>query len=325
MQDLNDLFYFVKVVDHGGFAAAGRALGIPKSKLSRRIAQLEARLETRLINRSTRHLSVTELGLAYYRHCTAMLVEAEAADELIKRNLGQPRGTVRLSCPPSLLHYLISPLLVRFMKQCPDVEIQVEATSRRVDVVKEGLDIAIRVRFPPLEDSDLAMKVLSNSPQRLMASPALFERHPLPHSPGDLAGLPSLDFEQVDKQHCWLLDGPEGVTAKVPHRPRLVTDNAETLHQAAREGLGVVKLALLVAGRDLADGTLIDVLPGWQPRGGILHAVFPSRRGLLPSVRALLDFLGDNIDEVDFTSHEVTAHTSMTKSGTNSGGSNSPG
>ncbi len=325
MQDLNDLFYFVKVVDHGGFAAAGRALGIPKSKLSRRVAQLEARLETRLINRSTRHLSVTELGQAYYRHCTAMLVEAEAADELIKRNLGQPRGTVRLSCPPSLLHYMISPLLVRFMTQCPDVEIQVEATSRRVDVVKEGLDIAIRVRFPPLEDSDLAMKVLSNSPQRLMASPALFERHPLPRSPGDLAGLPSLDFEQVDKQHCWLLDGPEGVTAKVPHHPRLVTDNAETLHQAAREGLGVVKLALLVAGRDLADGTLIDVLPGWQPRGGILHAVFPSRRGLLPSVRALLDFLGDNINEVDFTSHVVTAHTSMTRSGTNSGGSNSPG
>ncbi|WP_043516871.1 LysR substrate-binding domain-containing protein, partial [Halomonas sp. BC04] len=112
---------------------------------------------------------------------------------------------------------------------------------------------------------------------------------------------------------------------KVPHHPRLVTDNAETLHQAAREGLGVVKLALLVAGRDLADGTLIDVLPGWQPRGGILHAVFPSRRGLLPSVRALLDFLDDNINEVDFTSHVVAAQSSMVKSGTNSGGSNSPG
>lgn len=302
MQDLNALYYFVQVVDHGGFASAGRALGIPKSKLSRHIARLEQRLEARLINRSTRQLSVTELGLGYYRHCVAMLVEAEAADELIMHNLAQPRGTVRLSCPPSLLHYLISPLLVRFIEQCPEVEVHVEATSRRVDVIKEGLDMAIRVRFPPIEDSDLAMKVLSNSPQRLVAAPGLFVDRPLPRVPADLAGLPSLDFEQADKQHAWQLDGPDGLTAHVPLRPKLVTDNAETLHQAALAGLGVVKLALLVAGPDLHNGRLIDVLPGWVPRGGILHAVFPSRRGLLPSVRALLDFLGDNIQEIDFNS-----------------------
>jgi DNA-binding transcriptional LysR family regulator len=305
MQDLNDLYYFVQVVDHGGFAPAGRALGVPKSKLSRRIAQLEERLGTRLIHRSTRHLSVTELGQAYYRHCVAMLVEAEAADELIARNLAQPRGTVRLSCPPSLLHYLITPLLVRFMAQCPDVEVQVEATSRRVDVVKEGLDMAIRVRFPPLEDSDLAMRVLSQSPQRLMAAPSLFAERPEPRAPGDLAGLPSLDFEQLHRQHCWELEGPGGESARIRHQPRLVTDNAETLHQAALAGLGVVKLALLVAGRDLQAGRLVEVLPGWAPRGGILHAVFPSRRGLLPAVRALLDFLADNINEVDFTSRSA--------------------
>ncbi len=302
MQDLNDLYYFVKVVDHGGFAPAGRALGMPKSKLSRRIARLEERLGTRLIHRSTRHISVTELGQAYYRHCVAMLVEAEAAEALIERNLTIPRGTVRLSCPPSLLHYLFTPLLVRFMAQCPDVEVQVVATSRRVDVVKEGLDLAIRVRFPPLEDSDLAMKVLSRSPQRLMAAPGLFKEWPLPQAPGDLAMLPSLDFEQVDKQHVWELDGPDGVTTRTRHHPRLVTDNAETLHQAALAGLGVAKLALLVAGRDLQEGRLIDVLPGWEPRGGILHAVFPTRRGLLPAVRALLDFLAENISEQDFAS-----------------------
>ncbi|GHE21763.1 LysR substrate-binding domain-containing protein [Halomonas urumqiensis] len=312
MQDLNDLYYFVQVVDHGGFAPAGRALGIPKSKLSRRIGQLEERLGTRLIHRSTRHLSVTELGQAYYRHCQAMLVEAQAAEELIARNLTLPRGTVRLSCPPSLLHYLITPLLVRFMAQCPDVEVQVEATSRRIDVVKEGFDMAIRVRFPPLEDSDLAMKVLARSPQRLVAAPALLEERPRPRVPGDLATLPSLDFEQVHRQHYWELDGPEGETAQIRHQPRLVTDNAETLHRAALAGLGVVKLALLVASQDLQAGRLIDVVPGWEPRGGILHAVFPTRRGVLPAVRALLEFLADNINEVDFTSD--TAWT-MTQSG----------
>lgn len=300
MQDLNDLYYFVQVVDHGGFAPAGRALGIPKSKLSRRIIQLEERLATRLIHRSTRHFSVTELGQAYYRHCVAMLVEAEAAEELIERNHAQPRGTVRLSCSPSVLHYLITPLLVRFMSHCPHVNVQVEATSRRVDVIKEGFDLAIRIRFPPLEDSDLTMKVLASSPQRLMAAPGLFERYPAPRTPADLRELPSLDFEQYDKQHVWDLSGPEGATARIPHHPRLVTDSAETLHQAALAGHGVVKLAMLVGHDDLKRRDLVDVLPGWEPRGGILHAVFPSRRGLLPAVRAFLDFLDEHIEEEDF-------------------------
>ncbi|MFG6160282.1 LysR substrate-binding domain-containing protein [Halomonas sp. 1390] len=299
MRDLNDLYYFVQVVNHGGFAAAGRALGIPKSKLSRRISQLEKQLATRLLNRSTRHVSVTELGQAYYRHCVAMLVEAEAAEELIEHNRAEPRGLVKLSCSPSVLHYLITPLLVRFMERCPEVEVQIDATSRRVDVVREGFDMAIRVRFPPLEDSELAMKVLSSSPQRLMAAPGLFEHRSLPRGPADLIELPSLDFEQHDKQHVWDLAGPDGMTTQIHHRPRLVTDSAETLHEAALRGLGVVKLALLVGGQDLQAGRLIDVLPGWQPRGGILHVVFPSRRGLLPSVRALLDFLGEEIEEVD--------------------------
>lgn len=300
MQDLNDLYYFVQVVDHGGFAPAGRALGMPKSRLSRRIAQLETRLETRLINRSTRRFSVTELGKEYYRHCVAMLVEAEAAQETIERTRAEPCGLIQLSCPPGMLDFLFAPLLVRFMAQYPRVEVQVEATSRRVDVVSEGIDVALRVRYPPLEDSDLVMRVLSKSPQRLMAAPELLQRYPRPVVPADLAVLPSLDFAQVDKQHAWCLDGPDGVTASIHHRPRLVTDDVVMLRQAALEGLGVVKLPLLVGGDDLCVGTLVDALPGWEPRGGIIHAVFPSRRGLLPSVRALLDFLAEHLDDVDF-------------------------
>ncbi|WP_081945880.1 LysR substrate-binding domain-containing protein [Halomonas salina] len=301
MQDLNDLYYFVQVVDHGGFAPAGRALGIPKSKLSRRIGQLEERLATRLVNRSTRHLSVTELGQAYYRHCVAMLVEAEAADELIQRHHAEPQGDVRLSCSPSVLHYLITPLLVRFMALCPKVNVHVEATSRRVDVIKEGFDLAIRIRFPPLEDSDLTMKVLSSSPQRLMAAPSLFDNRPRPRTPADLVEFPSLDFEQYDHRHCWSLVGPEGASAQISHHPRLVTDSAETLHEAALKGLGIAKLGLLVGERDMQAGRLIDVLPGWAPESGILHAVFPSRRGLLPAVRALLNFLDENIADEDFS------------------------
>ena len=130
MQDLNDLYYFVKVVDHGGFAPAGRALGVPKSKLSRRIAELEHRLDTRLINRSTRTFSVSELGKEYYRHCEAMLVQAEAAQEVIDRSHSEPKGSIRISCPPGLIYFLVAPLVVEFMRRYPEVKIEMDATSR---------------------------------------------------------------------------------------------------------------------------------------------------------------------------------------------------
>lgn len=300
MQDLNDLYYFVKVIDHGGFAPAGRALGLPKSKLSRRVAELEHRLDTRLINRSTRMFSVTELGKEYYRHCLAMLVEAEAAQEVIDRSRSQPKGCIRMSCPPGLIYFLIAPLVVRFMTRYPEVKIELDATSRRVDVIKEGYDLALRVRYPPIEDSGLTMKVLSKSPQYLMASPSLLKDYPKPSVPDELMQLPSIDFEQWDGQHIWCLDGPEGATVQIHHQPRLVTDDVFTLREAALAGLGVVKMPLIVGGRDLIEGRLASVLPEWCPRGGVFHAVFPSRRGLLPAIRAFLDFLSESLDDVDF-------------------------
>lgn len=169
-----------------------------------------------------------------------------------------------------------------------------------MDVVKEGLDIAFRVRFPPLEDSGLTMKVLSKSPQCLMAAPSVVEQYPKPLNPDDLAQYPSIDFEQWNGQHIWCLDGPAGASMQVHHRPRLVTDDVFTLRQAALGGLGVVKMPLIIGGRDLIEGRLVSVLPDWRPRGGIFHAVFPSRRGLLPAVRAFLDFVAEAMDEVDF-------------------------
>lgn len=173
MRDLNDLFFFAEVVEHGGFAPAGRALGIPKSKLSRRVAALEERLGVRLIQRSTRRFSVTEIGQEYYRHCRAMLVEADAAEELIARNQVEPQGTIRMSCASAVLYTMMGDMVARFMAQCPRIKVQLEVTNRAVDLIREGYDLALRVRFPPLEDSDLVMKVLAISTQRLVASPRL--------------------------------------------------------------------------------------------------------------------------------------------------------
>lgn len=289
MQDLNDLSYFAAVVDHGGFAAAGRALGIPKSKLSRRILLLEERLGVRLLNRSSRRFSVTEIGRAFYERCVAMLVEAEAAEQVIAEAHAEPRGVVRMSCPAALLSFQFGELVARFMAQHPAVEVHLESVNRRVDVIAEGFDLAIRVRFPPLAPTDLVMRRLDESTQCLVASPALVGS-PL-QSPADLGALPSLDLGPPHRDHLWQLHHADGRAATVPHQPRLITDDMTVLREAAIAGVGVVQLPTIFIWNDVRAGRLVHVLPTWRPPAGIVHAVFPSRRGLLPSVRTLIDFL----------------------------------
>ena len=293
MRDLNDLYYFVQVVNHGGFAPAGRALGVPKSKLSRRIALLEASLEVRLLQRSSRRFAVTDIGQEYYQRCQAMLVEAESAQEVVDRTHAGPQGIVRLSCPLALLDYQVGDMLARFMAQHPRIQLQVDSTNRRVDVIREGLDLALRVRFPPLEDSDLVMKTLGESTQLLVASPRLIQAMGGMPQLAALSQWPSLGDGRLQRSASWLLQGAQGSTAEVLYQPRMVCEDRIALLQAALHGVGVVQLPAMMILNELRSGRLVDVMPGWKPRAGIVHAVFPSRRGLLPAVRLLLDFLGD--------------------------------
>ncbi|AFQ51341.1 LysR family transcriptional regulator [Burkholderia cepacia] len=298
MQDLNDLYFFAQVVDHKGFAPASRVLGVPKSTLSRRIATLEQHLGVRLVQRSTRQFSVTEIGQHYYNHCKAMLVEAEAAQEAIEQMRAEPQGVVRLTCPVAMLHARIGAMLGEFMARNPRVTVHLEATNRVVDVIGEGIDIAIRVRPPPLKDSDLVMRVLGARTWCLVASPTLVQQHAIA-APAELSEWPSLDFGPPQPQHVWHLDGPDDARATVRHTPRFVTDDMIALREAAVAGAGVVQLPVMMVSDELHRGALIRVLPDWLPKGGIVHAVFPSRRGLLPSVRALLDFLADEFARIE--------------------------
>jgi len=296
MQDLNDLYLFVQAVDHRGFAAAARALGMQKSKLSRRLGLLEERLGVRLIQRSTRRFSVTEIGREYYRHCVAMLVEAEAAQAAIDQSRTEPRGVVRLSCPTGLIAFQFGELFGRFMALYPGVELHIESTNRRVDVIGEGFDLAIRVRPPPLAESDLVMRRFDERAIRIVASPALLRTRSITR-PADLADMPSLDFGPAGGEHRWRLTHGDGNVAEVRHRPRLITDDMAALRASALAGVGAVRLPTLVVWEDLQQGRLETVLPEWRPTNEIVHAVFPSRRGLLPSVRTLLDFLADECAE----------------------------
>lgn len=291
MQDLNDFAWFVKVVDHGGFAAAGRALDQPKSTLSRRISQLEERLGVRLIQRTTRQFSVTEVGNTFYQHCKAMLVEAEAAQEAVAALQAEPRGIVRITCPVTLLHVHVGPMLARFMVRYPGVNIQLEATNRQVDLVAEGIDVAIRVRPRPFDDSDLVLRVLADRGHCLVASPELIQRMGKPSVPADLTTWPGLSMGAGKEVHKWSLSGPSGAKAEIHFMPRYITGDMLALREAAMAGVGVVQLPILMVKEQLAAGELVRVLDEWEPRREVIHVVYPSRRGLLPSVRTLVDFL----------------------------------
>jgi DNA-binding transcriptional LysR family regulator len=300
MQDLNDLRLFVEVVEQNGFSAAARKLDLPRSRLSRRIGLLEESLGVRLIQRSTRQFMVTEIGREFYRHCLAMVVEAEAAQEAIERMRAEPQGIVRVSCPASIIYFQLGDMIARFMARYPKVVVHLESTNRRVDVIREGFDMAIRVRFPPLDDSELVIRKLALSRQRLVASPALLDGcFSRPLVPADLSAMPSLAWEATHASHEWSLDGPGGASAIIPHRPRLVTEDMVALRQAALAGIGVCQFPTMVIRDDLRAGALIDILPQWKPRAGIVHAAFPSRRGLLPSVRSLLDVLATEYAALD--------------------------
>lgn len=298
-QDLNDLYYYVQVVDYGGFSQAGRALGMPKSTLSRRITLLEERLGVRLIQRSTRSFAVTELGQVYYMRCKAMLVEADAAQNVIESTQAEPCGAIRLSCPIALLHAHVGAILVDFALQYPNVKVQLIGMNRAVDVVTEGLDVAIRVRPLPLDDSGLAMRVLGYSAQYLVASPALLASHGMPQTPVDLLSWPSLGYGSLIEGHAWTLLGPDGAQAVQHHTAKFITTDMLTLRQAAVAGIGVVQLPAMMVRNELSDGRLVRVLPDWAPRREIIHAVFPTRRGLLPSVRALIDFMAQRFEAVE--------------------------
>ena len=295
MQDLNDMAYFAEVVDRGGFAAAGRALGIPKSKLSRRVAELEHRLGVRLLQRTTRKLSLTEAGELYHRHAVAMREQAEAAEEAVAMVQSEPRGTIHVTCPITLAQTTIGPILPRFLKAHPLVRVDMQMTNRVVDLVKESVDVALRVR-PALDDSgSLVVKKLAQTQGLLVIAPLLFETHPRPASVEDLPQLPAIAMSAVDGRAIWYLRGPGEREHAVHVRPGFTADDLLTLKYAAIAGTGMTILPDYMCRRELNEGRLAEVLPAWRPRPSIIHAVFPSRRGMVPAVRRFLDFLGENV------------------------------
>ncbi|MGB6243262.1 MAG: LysR substrate-binding domain-containing protein [Castellaniella sp.] len=298
MQDLNDMWYFAEVVEHGSFSGAARALDLPTSRLSRRIARLETSLGVRLLNRTTRKLSLTLAGEQYVRHCIAVRDEAEQAHAEISRILAEPRGPLRVSCPVTLAQSVIAPLIPDFLKRYPLVRLELEVTNRVVDLVSERVDIALRVR-QSLEDSGSAIiKRLGLSHGLLVASPELLQRLGRPAQPSDLERFDAAGMSaQAGKIH-FSMTGPQGAQAQVVCRATCIVDDLLSLLYAIEGGVGIGMVPDYMCREDIAQGRLEHVLPGWSLPSGIVHAAYLSRRGMSPAVRSLLDYLGEAMDSI---------------------------
>ncbi len=293
MQPLDDFYYFAKVAEHGGYAKASRALRIPKSRLSRHVTALETRLGVRLVNRSTRRFVVTEVGQEVRRHALAMLAEADAALEAVEFVRAEPRGLIKASCPVALAQTTMAQFLPAFLARYPAIRLVLHATNRRVDVLNEGFDVALRVRSTPTGEDGLVMRTFGQARNLLVASSSYLERSGRPQTPDDLSRFATLSFEPETDRQTWELFDSKCTPARIEHTPRLVCHDFTMMRAAVLEGLGIALLPENVVHADLESGKLEQVLPEWSFPLGILHAVFPTRRGLLPAVRAVIDFLAD--------------------------------
>lgn len=295
MQPLDDFYYFAKVLEHGGYAKAARVLRIPKSRLSRHVSALESRLGVRLLNRSTRRFVVTDVGEEVRRHALAMLAEADAAVEAVEFARAEPRGLIKASCPVQLAQTAMAQFLPEFLARYPNIRLVLHATNRRVDVLNEGFDLALRVRTIPTGEDGLVMRSFGESRHLLVASGAYLEQRGRPERPEQLAQHATLSFAPETDRHTWALLDSSGAAARIEHSPRLVCHDFPLLRAAVLGGLGIALLPESVVRTDVDEGRLEQVLPAWTLPLGILHVVFPTRRGLLPSVRAFIDFLAERM------------------------------
>lgn len=293
MEDLNDIYFFASVVRYGGFSAAARRIGVEKTRLSRRIAALEKRLGVRLLQRTTRALAPTEAGQRFFERCVATVEGAQAAYDSVAQLRREPAGLVRLSCPALLAQRCLAHALPGYMKTHPKVSVFVEATDRTVNVIEERFDIAIRAK-PVIEDvAGLVAKTLGASQRVLVVSPEFLEQYGRPESPTDLPGF--LTVASIDDVYehgaRWNLTDLDDRAQQIELKPRLVTSDLRTRLQAAIHGIGIALLPEQVISAPSKEGLIERVLPEWSGARNILHLVYPTPRGMLPSVRSVIDYL----------------------------------
>ncbi len=292
---MNDYYFFVHVVEKKGFAPAGRALNIPKSRLSRHISQLEDQLGVRLIQRTSRQFKVTGIGETFYHHARKAVDEIEAANAAIEQNSKILTGKVRVSCSVGMAQFALSQLVIRFLKAHPDVEIIQQVTNQPVDLIDSGVDMAIRGHTSPLPDSTLIQRRLASVTWGLLASPSYLEHAGTPMIPEELEVHAGLMLGWRPEIGHWELQASDGSTFTKTYQPRLCSEDMVTLKQAASAGLGIVGLPLYTCRDELRVKRLVRVLPDWTAGNADISLLMPSRQGVPPAVSLFANFLRDEL------------------------------
>ena len=296
--DLNDAFYFVQVVEKQGFTAAGRALGIPKSRLSRHVQQLEERLGARLLQRTSRRMAVTEVGQEYYDHARAALDRMAAAEAAVQRRTNTLEGRVTVSCSVGMAQFGLARIVPQFLADNPKVDIVQRVTNQIVDLLESGVDVAIRGHVDLLPDSSLVQSRLARVQWHLFGGPDYLDRAGRPETPDGLSDRPGLCLGHPTDGGSWSLYRADGATASVRYPIRLASDDMTTLKQAAADGLGLVALPAYVCRDDLLADKLERVLPEWTAGEPQISLLMPSRQGVLPAVEVFTQYLRKELPRV---------------------------
>jgi DNA-binding transcriptional LysR family regulator len=282
---------FARVVEAGGFSAAAREMGLSKASVSKRIARLEDRLGVRLLNRTTRRLSLSEAGEAFYAGCRRMVSEAEAAEQAVTHLAAAPRGTLRVNAPMSFGQLHLAPALNAFLERYPELAVDLVLDDREANLVQDGFDVGVRIK--PLQDSSLISRRLAPSRALICAAPAYLEAHGAPVRSEDLSRHPCLLYSYHSEPGVWVLRGPEG-ERRVRVSGRLRANNGEALLKAAVDGFGVTLMPTFIIGEAVRQGRLQPVLSDWSAGSPVaVHAIYPASRNLSPKVRVFVDFLAE--------------------------------
>ncbi len=293
MDSVNAMIVFARVVEANGFSAAARRLGLSKSAVSKQVAALEDRLGARLLNRTTRRISPTEIGQALFERCQRIAAEVEEAELAVTRLSAAPRGRLRVNSSMSFGHIFLAPLLPAFQALYPEVTVELTLNDRLVDVVEEGYDLAVRIAR--LGDSSLIARKLADARRIIAAAPAYLAQHGRPAAPADLAAHNCLTYSYVARPGVWRVGDADGAVHEVAVTGSLHTNNGDALRAAALGGLGIVDLPTFLVGDDIAAGRLVHLFPHYVDRFGGIYAVYPHNRHLSAKVRALVDFLVEQI------------------------------
>ncbi|MHB1218969.1 MAG: LysR family transcriptional regulator [Alphaproteobacteria bacterium] len=290
LDSLSGMAVFAKVVEARSFTAAAAELGMSKSAVSKQISRLEDRLGARLLNRTTRRLSLTETGAAFYDRCARVVAEAQEAELAVTNLQSEPRGTLRVNAPMSFGHLHIAPAIPDFLTRYPEVRVDMTMNDRFVDLIDEGFDVAIRIAR--LTDSSLIARRLAPDRRVLCGAPAYFAKRGEPRTPDDLAAHNCLSYAYVSDTDQWQFIDGEGTRA-VSVRGNLRANNGDAIRQALLAGLGVAVLPAFIVGPDVQAGRLREVLSDYLPNRASVYAVYPHSRHLSAKVRVFVDFLAD--------------------------------